>query len=101
MRVVIKEDPSYDRAAFRFEQSSCPGWIWHPYHIGQRPVVIAYRCRFSLPNDSRIRFHVSADERYELFLDGVRIGRGPERSDVENWFYETHDLELEPGDHLL
>ena len=36
-----------------------------------------------------MRLRVSADERYELFLDGRRIGRGRERGTPEHWFYDT------------
>ena len=43
---------------------------------------------------SPVRIHVSADERFELFLDGNRIARGPDRSDVEHWAYATYDLRL-------
>jgi len=27
-----------------------------------------------------------------MYLDGELLGRGPERGDAENWFYETYDL---------
>jgi len=45
--------------------------------------------------------HVSADERYELFLDGERVGRGPERGDPSHWYYETYQLDLKAGAHVL
>lgn len=67
----------------------------------QPPFVAAYRLRFTLDTPETIRLHVSADERYELWLDGERVGRGPERGDVRHWFFETYDLSLAPGEHLL
>jgi len=48
-----------------------------------------------------LRLHVSADERFELFLDGQRIARGPDRSDVEHWSYSTYVIQLAPGAHRL
>jgi hypothetical protein len=45
--------------------------------------------------------HVTADERYELYLDNVYIGRGSERGDERHWFYETYDLPLAAGAHTL
>jgi hypothetical protein len=48
-----------------------------------------------------LRIHVSADERFELFLDGQRIARGPDRSDVEHWSYSTYEIQLAPGSHRL
>ena len=55
----------------------------------------------TLPTAHTIRVHVTADERYTLFLDGQRIGRGSERGDADNWFFETYELTLEPGPHTL
>ncbi len=36
--------------------------------------------------------HVSADNRYELFVNGVRVSRGPSRGDLDHWRFETVDL---------
>jgi len=63
--------------------------------------VVGFRRRFAVETHTSLTIHVSADERYELFLDGRRIGRGPERGDPENWFFESYDLDLEPGAHTL
>ena len=65
------------------------------------PFVAAYRLRFSLEAPASIRAHVSADERYELFLDGQRIGRGSERGAPDLWFYESYTLDLDAGSHVL
>lgn len=65
------------------------------------PFVAAYRRRFALDRGATIRVHVSADERYELFLDGERVGRGPERGEPRHWRFETYDLPLAAGDHVL
>jgi alpha-L-rhamnosidase len=75
-------------------------WIWHP-DAKEAPCVCAFRLRFSLSEAKTLRLHVSADERYELFLDGELIGRGPERGDPENWFFESYDVSLEAGEHRL
>jgi hypothetical protein len=48
-----------------------------------------------------LRLHVSADERYELLLDGQRIGRGPDRGDPDHWTFASYDCELAAGTHLL
>ena len=36
--------------------------------------------------------HVSADNRYELFVNGRRVSTGPARGDLFHWRYETLDL---------
>lgn len=68
---------------------------------GPAPFVVAYRRLFSLEHDATFKIHVTADERYELYLDGERIGRGCERGDMYNWFYETYKLTIPAGDHSL
>jgi hypothetical protein len=89
-------------------------WIWHPvfsdasppahaevFSVGwHQPVLLRFRRQFEA-SASPLRIHVSADERFELFLDGQRIARGPDRSDVEHWSYATYDLRLLPGSHRL
>ena len=65
------------------------------------PFVSAYRLQVSLDADTTVRIHVTADERYQLYLDGERIGCGSERGDPRNWFYESYDLALGKGAHTL
>jgi hypothetical protein len=60
-----------------------------------------FRLPFTLDDARRTTIHVTADQRYELYLDGERLGRGPMRGDLGHWQYESYDLALAPGDHLL
>ena len=76
-------------------------WVACP-DAGGAPFVTAYRLRFTWEREEgHARVHVTADERYELFLDGERIGRGSERGDGNHWFFETYDLNLTAGEHVL
>ena len=89
-------------------------WIWHPdfanlpnteraecFSVGWRePVLLRFRKDFEA-TATPLRFHVSADERFELFLDGRRIARGPDRSDVDHWSYGTYQAQLAAGHHRL
>lgn len=36
--------------------------------------------------------HVSADNRYKLFVNGTLVSMGPARGDLMNWNYETIDI---------
>jgi len=36
-----------------------------------------------------------------LYVDGQRVGRGPERGSDRAWFYESYDLDLATGPHTL
>jgi hypothetical protein len=102
-RVLLSEDP-YNHAN-RVKELNKRGlwpckWIVCP-NLPAPPFVTAYRKHFSLDKAATIRVHVSADERYELFLDGERVGRGSERGDADHWLFETYDLNIEAGEHVL
>ncbi|MEN6521660.1 MAG: alpha-L-rhamnosidase C-terminal domain-containing protein [Armatimonadota bacterium] len=102
MRVIINEEPFIDPSKHWAQRGYWPAKvIAHPEITTDEASVTAYRRYFNLPKDTKIRIHVTADERYELFLDGMRIGRGPERGDRDNWFYETYGLDLKAGEHTL
>ena len=47
--------------------------------------------------------HVSADNRYRLFVNGQQVSSGPQRSDLMHWRYETIDLapHLRAGRNVL
>lgn len=74
-------------------------WVCPPVYDPDGCGVFAYRLRGNY--QGRVRVHVSADQRYILFLDGKRIGRGPERGDLRHWMYETYDLELNGNYNLV
>lgn len=103
MRINIEHDPFLP---LNHQRSWRERGLWPARWIacadaGTPPFVTAYRLRFTCPAESVVRIHVTADERYTLFLDGLRIGRGPERGDPYNWFYESYELRLSAGDHVL
>ncbi len=103
MRATINQDPFLVQNAGKDWRKS---GLWPASWIGcpgadLPPVVTAFRREFTVSQPAAIRVHVSADERYELFLDGERIGRGPERGAPHYWFFETYDLELKTGSHTL
>ena len=51
----------------------------------------------------RFLVHVSADERYKLYVNGVQVSEGPARGDMLNWKFETIDLRpyLREGENVL
>jgi hypothetical protein len=104
MRELIGTDPFLHKCKSEYyvERSPWPAtWIGHPDDSGLSPVVLAFRLAFEMDGTAEIKLHLSADQRYELFLDGIRIGQGPERGDLENWFYETYSPTLSAGRHTL
>jgi alpha-L-rhamnosidase len=47
--------------------------------------------------------HASADNRYHLFVNGVRVLSGPARGDLDHWRFETADIaaNLRPGRNVI
>ena len=66
--------------------------------------VYHFRKHFTLAErPATFRIHVSADNRYRLFVNGVSVSVGPARGDLMHWRYETVDLapQLHAGDNVL
>ena len=80
------------KAAKRFAPWTA-SWIQHPSDAGDAEGVFHFRKGLQLPaRPARFPVHVSADNRYRLFVNGVAVARGPARGDLLNWRYETVDL---------
>lgn len=65
-----------------------------------------YHMRKTLELESvpeRYIVHVTADNRYKLYVNGRFVSLGPARGDIYNWSYETVDLApyLKPGRNVL
>ena len=77
-------------------------WITHPeVQKNEEPVVAAYGLSFSVKSSMEMDVAVSADQRYELYLDGCLVGRGSESGAPESWFYRQYQLKLSAGEHIL
>ena len=78
-RILIESLPFDNRYDPNAPWEGSQGWPcrWIGLPEARPPFVAAYRLGFRLEEATGLRVHVSADERYELFLDGERIGRGP------------------------
>ena len=77
---------------------SAPGS--HPTEYG----VYHFRRALDLPSKpDRFLVHVSADNRYQLFVNGQRAAWGPARGDLFHWRYETIDMApyLQAGRNVL
>src|SRR5579875_4086315 len=83
---------------FRCQQPSVPAQ-WHAEWIvtpdgPARDFDVAY-FRKSLTLDSvptQFAVDVSADTRFELHVNGQRVGAGPALADPHHWRYEVYDL---------
>jgi hypothetical protein len=79
-------------------------WISCPDVPARAYGVYHFRKTFLL-NDAPKKFliHVSADNRYRLFVNGKAVGRGPARGDLYNWNFETYDIApyIHDGENLI
>ena len=56
-------------------------WIWSADNPAARNVLVQFRRAFTpASGPSNARLHVSADTRYLLYVNGVRLGYGPARN---------------------
>jgi len=79
-------------------------WISHPTESVIDYGVFHFRKAFELKaQPSEFIVHVSADNRYRLFVNGVPVCFGPERADLEHWHFESIDLApfLKPGKNVI
>jgi alpha-L-rhamnosidase len=79
-------------------------WIRHPDAGFNAHEVILFRKNFQLERvPYRFVVHISADNQYRLFVNGTYAAKGPARSDLHHWYYETLDLAplLKAGENTL
>ena len=65
------------------------------------PQVWFYRNVFTNPERRELELLFSADEFAVVFLDGERVGEGPERGTESYWSYGRLKLDIAPGTHCL
>lgn len=82
-------------------------WIWHEELKGIPTVnqMVLFRKSFQLEDAgaSYMTVHLSADSRYQLFVNGRRVGVGPCKGDRHRQYYETYDITtyLRDGDNTI
>jgi hypothetical protein len=95
-----------------FNGAAPASWIAPAGVPGDSFTVFHARRTFELAaKPARFVVHVSADNRYRLYVNGAhvsylnedQVSSGPQRSDVAHWRYETVDLapHLRPGRNVI
>jgi len=101
-RIAVARDPQPWAAnlepRYAIEEAA---WIWHPERGGREQSLLRFSRTLRCAAPARIRLHVSADQRFELSVDGELLALGPDRCDVEAWSFACYELELDPGEHEL
>ncbi len=73
-------------------------WIWHPDASAQQ---VEFKLELHLEQGLQTELSLSGDQRYQFFINGERVGRGPDRCDLEHWSFARYALTLEAGRHEL
>jgi len=79
-------------------------WIAHPSAPMREPGVFHFKKVIAFETvPERFVVHVSADNRFLLYVNGRRVGEGPARGDLMHWRYETFDLApfFKPGRNVI
>lgn len=79
-------------------------WIASDADDGNQYGVYYFNKNFRLEQKpSSFVVHVSADNRYKLYVNGTLVSLGPARGDLHHWNYETVDLapHLEKGENKI
>ncbi len=79
-------------------------WITHPTAATKAYGVFHFRKRFTLAQKpEQFLIHVSADNRYRLFVNGQFVCYGPARGDLAHWRFESIDIApyLQAGENAL
>jgi hypothetical protein len=87
-----------------FDGAPAAFWVFPPGGAGNEFGVFHLRRVFDLDAlPPTFVVHVSADNRYRLFVNGEPVSSGPQRSDLMHWRYDTVDLapHLRPGRNVL
>lgn len=88
------------KTAFRILQHDSVFWL-RPKDAPDTPFVSGFKLEIEAETTRTVSFYIHAEERYELFLNGSRVGRGSERGDHEHAFCEEYTITLVPGKNLL
>ena len=90
-----------DLSRYYAERGQWPcSWVTSPVREDP-PFLFAFRLRFVIEEEIHFAAHVTADERYILYVDGEYAGRGSEYGDQRNWYYDTYELAFQPGQHVI
>jgi alpha-L-rhamnosidase len=102
--VVLVVAGALARAGFAAEPLWKASWITHPTAPLREPIVLHFRRSLQLERKpARYVVHVSAGNRFILYVNGHRVGDGPACGDLPYWRYETLDLAqyLSAGSNLV
>lgn len=100
-KLITPEKPTQNNGIVQQYEIEKADWIWHPDFSSNQIVFLYFVNEFELNKETGTTIHVSGDQRYELYLDGELLSRGPDRCDKEHWSFSSYDLTMPAGKHVL
>lgn len=79
-------------------------WIWMEGESSAQNFWLCARKIFHLSEEvAEAKLHITADSRYIVWVNGLRLGRGPIRSWPFSYHYDTYDLKgiLHQGENVI
>jgi len=76
-------------------------WAWHPDRKEHEAGYTLFRRDVTCADKAPYHIIVSADNRFNFYLDGKLLGRGPLRGDLDHYFYDEYEGVLAAGRHVF
>ncbi len=77
-------------------------WIWSTWIVEEaKNKMLEFKNEFELDKDIDTVIHLSADNRFEAWMDGEFFGAGPDRCDLKHWSFGSYKVHLPKGKHTL
>ncbi|MHC4874292.1 MAG: alpha-L-rhamnosidase N-terminal domain-containing protein [Planctomycetota bacterium] len=79
-------------------------WIWLKENKATSTEYAQIRRKFNLESEATCaEVHISANNQYRLFINGTRVGRGPDRSDPRYPYYDSYPVTelLKKGENVI
>ena len=93
LNILLVKISNGQQSAPLFERPWTANWIAAQHDEGTEYGVYYFRKNIDLPTKpASFLIHVSADNRYKLYVNNTLVSLGPARGDLYNWNYETVDL---------
>ncbi len=80
---------------------ACAVWAWHPERKEHEGGLTLFRRVVYCEKEEHFQLAVSADNRFNFYLDGKLLGRGPLRSCLEHYYYDEYSGKLSAGKHIF
>ncbi len=100
-RIYVKpEDSRNGNILLQYDiERNGTAWVWSGEN--GRNQMLEFKNEFYLEKDLETTLHLSADNRFEAYLDEEFFGAGPDRCDLKHWSFGSYKMQIPAGKHVL